>query len=196
MTLARISVATLLGTLLMASTGFAQSTRPPATAPAAAPAAPAPAPVSAEPQRTSASYGDWVLNCIRRTPSTGPAECEVAQTIVVKGQTGPVAQLALGRASPSDPLRLTLALPNNVSLGTKPLLHAADDKPALFELTWRRCLPGGCFSDIALTDAELKRLRTQDQAGEIVFKDAADHEVKISMSWRGLPQALDAMAKP
>ena len=201
MKLARISMATLLGSLLMASTGFAQSTRPPAAAPAVpapAPAAPpaAPAPVSAEPQRTSASYGDWVLNCVRRTPSAATAECEVVQTIVVKGQTGPVAQLALGRTAPSEPLRLTLVLPSTVSLGSKPLIRAADDKPAQAELTWRRCLPGGCFSDMVLADADLKRLRTQGEAGEIVFKDAAEREVKISMSWRGLPQALDAMAKP
>jgi len=195
MKLAQISMATLLGTLLMASTGFAQSTRPPAAAATTPAPPPAPVPVPAEPQRTSASYGDWVLNCVRRVSATTP-ECEVVQTIVVKGQTGPVAQLALGRVSASDPLRLTLVLPSNVLLGSKPLIRAAEDKPALFELTWRRCLPGGCFSDMPLADADLKRLRAQGEAGEIVFKDAAEREVKISMSWRGLPQALDAMAKP
>jgi invasion protein IalB len=194
-TLQRGLAACLIATLATLGPCLAQTGKPaPALKPAAAPAA-ASAPVSAEPQSTSATFGDWSLNCVHKAGPGDQQVCEVIQSIVVKGQTGPIAQLAIGRTTPGDPLRLTLLLPPNVTLDKRPLVLTADGKTTLVELNWRRCVQGGCMSDAVLTDPDLSRLRGQETAGQIIFKDAADRELKIPMSWRGLPQALDAMLR-
>ena len=65
---------------------------------------PSPAPVPSEPQQTSASFGDWVVRCDHpaATPQ-GPAKrvCEAAQSLMIKGQQGPIAQIAFGHP-PAD----------------------------------------------------------------------------------------------
>src|SRR4051794_27922364 len=57
-----------------------QASKPPAVAPT--------------PERTTASFGDWVLRC---EAAVTPAQrvCEVAQVITLQGQTSPTAQVAL-----------------------------------------------------------------------------------------------------
>jgi hypothetical protein len=85
------------------------ATRPPS---AEAPAAPQPALVGAEPQSTTATFGDWVLRCVQGTaPNQSQRLCEVAQTLEVKGE-GVVAEIALGRLGPKEPMRLTIVLPH------------------------------------------------------------------------------------
>jgi invasion protein IalB len=160
------------------------------------PAKPAPAPVGADPQSTTANYGDWVVRCQHVADgATGRRVCEVAQIIQIQGGQGPIAQIAVGRLTAADPLRLTIVLPPNVSFPSSPRL-AVDDKDALpADLSWRRCLPGGCFADVEIKDDLLQRWRSQSAQGIIKFKDSAGRDVTLPFSFRGFAQALDALAK-
>ena len=151
------------------------------------PAAPA-APIT-EPQRTTADFGDWTLRCDR--PEGRAPICEVAQTVQSGNQT--VAQMAIGRASATEPLRLTLLVPVSVTLAAPPRLSAGAG--AAIELGWTRCLPNGCFADRAMDDAALARLRALAEAGRITFTDGAGREVALPFSPRGLAGALDALAR-
>ena len=73
---------------------------------------------------------------------------------------------------------------------------AIDDKDTLpADLSWRRCLPGGCFADIEIKDDLLQRWRSQSAQGIIKFKDSAGRDVTLPFSFRGFAQALDALAK-
>src|SRR5262245_2990638 len=77
-----------------ASPQTAQPAQPPATA----------APAASEPQATTASFGDWVLRCQRvGTGSEARRSCEMVQSVMLKGQKAPVAQLAFGKATPTGP---------------------------------------------------------------------------------------------
>jgi invasion protein IalB len=60
---------------------------------------------SAEPTSTTASYVDWVLRCQKVGGAAVTRVCEVAQSLTVKGQNGPVAQIAIGRTSAKERLR-------------------------------------------------------------------------------------------
>ena len=168
----------------------------PQSPPLPASAAPKPAPVTADPVSTSATYGDWVLRC-QHVGQGDKAQrlCEVAQTIQVQGQQSPIAQVALGRVAASDPLKVTVALPVNITLPGSVTLALSDKDPTPMSLTWRRCLPGVCIADIALTGDELKALRAAGDPGRLTFKDAAGRDVALPISFRGLVQALDALAK-
>ncbi len=153
-----------------------------------------PAAVPSTPERTTASFGDWVLRC---EGAGAPAQrvCEVAQVITLQGQTSPTAQVALGRQAPNESKRLTIVLPPNIAITTKPQAAIAKAGATPIELTWQRCTPGACFASAPMSDDAIGVFSAQTEPGRIVFKDAADREVALPLSFRGLSQALAALAK-
>lgn len=192
--------------LLLAITGATLSVPPTLAQPAgsntAAPQAAAPAPagvpalVPSEPGVTTASFGDWTLRCQRLDANeTSGRVCEVSQTIQVQGQAAPIAQVAIGRMKSADPLRLTTVVPVNVSFLSTVQIASDEKNLKALHLSWRRCLPSGCFADNALDDDALARWRGLTQPGRILFRDSAERELTIPLSFRGLGQALDALGK-
>ena len=182
----------LLGLSLLSDGAMAQS--PTSKAGGAHASTAAPARVPAEPNTTVASYGDWVLRCQRvETAGKTARVCEVAEAIQVQGQAAPIAQLAIGRLSPGEPLRVTVVVPPAVTFPSSVRVDAKNG--ASFNLEWRRCLPGGCFADAVLKDDVLARWRGLSEAGQLIFKDAGGQDVTLPLSFRGLSQALDALAK-
>jgi len=152
--------------------------------------------VDAEPQSTSATFGDWVLRC-NRTDNGAQAQrvCEVAQTIVIQGQRAPVAELAIGRIKKADPLHVTVVLPVNVAFPSAPRIFSdAKDNDGL-ELSWLRCLPNGCYANASPKDDVFRSWRGSRTAGRIETKDAFGRNVVVTISFRGLTQALDALSK-
>lgn len=196
-----IRIRSIAAVLAVATAPALSTGRALAQAPAAKPGAEVP--VSSEPGSTAASFGDWVLRC-QRVGEAEKAErlCEVAQSMQVKGQSAPIAQIAVGRLG-REPLRITAVLPVAVSFSGSVQVHSspAGEDPAAakasppVDLAWRRCLPGGCFADASATDDALKRWRSSPGPGRILFKDPAGQEVTIPLSLRGFPQAFDALAK-
>jgi invasion protein IalB len=184
-----------LAVLGLAAPALAQQTppaKPPANQPAPAnPPAPAPA---ADPAQTTATYGDWVLRCVRTgDKGSGPRACEVVQTMVLQGQQQPVAQVALGYDK-SD-LRLTLLVPPAVSFSRNPALGVAGATTPHYDLSWRRCLPTGCFADVQVGPELTKLLRSRTEPMQFSFKDAGERDAALPFSFRGLVPALDALAK-
>ena len=64
-----------------------------------------------EPTSTTASFGDWVLRCQKVEGAAVTRLCEVAQSLMVKGQSAPVAQIAMGCSSTSEWIRLVVIAP-------------------------------------------------------------------------------------
>jgi invasion protein IalB len=160
------------------------------------PAAKSDAPVDAEPTTTLASFGDWTLRCQRLGNGAEVQRvCEVIQQIRAQDQQNPVAEIAIGRLKKADPLRLTVALPVNVTFSNPPGFSADGKVPEPIDLGWRKCLPGGCIADAVLKDDVLRRWKAQTGAGRITWTDAAGRELAIGVSFRGLSQALDALSK-
>ncbi|ACA14875.1 putative invasion protein B [Methylobacterium sp. 4-46] len=190
--------AALAAALGLAGPVLAQPAPKPAVAPppAASPAAP---PVPAEPELTTASFGEWTLRCQRLAEGEKVTRfCEVAQAVQVQGQAAPLAQVALGRAPGEAGLRLTAVLPVTVSFpsGVRVGLEGKEGREAAaLDLAWRRCLPAGCVADGATREDVLKRWRAGSEPGRLTFKDAAGRDVTLPLSFRGLDQALEALAK-
>jgi invasion protein IalB len=155
-----------------------------------------PRPVDAEPNSTMASFGDWAMRC-QRLGNGAEAQrvCEVTQQIRTQDQQNPVAELAIGRLKKTDPLRLTVVLPVNVTLSNPPMLAADGKVPEPLDLSWRKCLPGGCIADALLKEDMLRRWRIQTGAERMTWTDAAGRDLAIGLSFRGLAQALDALSK-
>lgn len=181
----------LAALLLLASAGAAAAQPQPRPAQPAAPVAPA---TNQEPQRTTATYGDWVVRC--EIPATPPAKktCDMEQLAQVQGQASPISRVAIAPPAKGEILKLFIQLPVNVSF-TAPLRITADGKDAGVTTPFRRCVPAGCFAELEVRDELQKKFRAAADPGKIIFKDAGDHEVAIPLSFKGFAQAYEALLK-
>ena len=68
-------------------------------------------------------------------------------------------------------------------------------KDAGLSAPFTRCGPAGCFAEIALNDGAQKKFRTVTEPGQILYKNAAQQDVAIPLSFKGFGQAFDALAK-
>ena len=179
------------------ATGASGQGRPGATAPPGQIQASPPSPqAGAEPQETSAVYGDWTLRCIRQGEGAQVRRtCEVVQSLRQQGQVQPFAQVALGRPDAGRGWRIVVLLPPNIALPSVVRIGSVEGQPPLVELAWRRCLPNACVADSELPAPVLAKLHTGTETGRLTFQNGAGREITLLFSLRGLPQALDAFAR-
>ena len=168
-----------------------------ATLSAAAPAADAPPAVSAEPQTTSATYGDWILRCSHNTVDGKDVRvCEVFLPfqIQAQGQSQPFGQLAIGHVvgDTKNPLHITFIVTPSVAFPSDVKIMSDDKDPQPITLNWSSCVPQACRADGDFKDDMLKRWKGLTANGKLVYKG---QPVPIPVSVRGLAQALDALAK-
>ena len=168
-----------------------------------APAAPAPAPqaqaapaaVDQNPQRTTASYGDWVVRCEAVAGPPPTKNCDMEQLAQVQGQANPISRVAIPLPQKGEPPKLFVQLPINVSF-MAPLKITTGEKDAGITAPFRRCVPAGCFVEIELKDDLQKKFRAAaTEPGKLTFKDAADRDVAIPLSFKGYAQAFEALIK-
>lgn len=139
------------------------------------------------PDRTTASYGDWVLRC--ELPAGGERRCEVAQTI--QDQRGqPLAYLTARGVAPGQVV-VMIQVGTNITV-TEPARLMLDDQPAL-ALAFRRCTPRGCFASAQLPQNETAALARRTEAAKLDFRDAEGQVASFPISLRGLAAALDAL---
>lgn len=183
--IARTSLLALFSLALGASGALAQAQRP-----GSAPAAPAPNRV-AQPDNTTATYGDWTHRCQQ---GVGTRICEIVQTLQVQGQQGPAALVALGRPVRTEPYKLVVQLPPNVTLATGVRMALGEKDEGLLAV-YQRCAPGGCFADVTMTDDAMKRWRASTESGHIRYQDAARRDIALPFSLKGFPAATEALMK-
>jgi invasion protein IalB len=194
--------------LALTGAAVAQQPAPKPTPPRPAPTqhqAPAPAvqaqapqaqaaPADQNPQRTTASYGDWVVRCETTAGPPPQKNCDMEQLAQVQGQANPISRVAVPLPPKGEPAKLFVQLPINVSFSA-PLKIVADSKDAGISTPFRRCVPAGCFAEIELKDDLQKKFRASAEPGKILFKDAADRDVAIPLSFKGFGQAFEALLK-
>ncbi len=162
-------------------------------APRAQPPAAAAAPVQQGPQRTSATYGDWVVRCEVAEGQTQKT-CDMEQLAQMQGQTNPISRIAIPLPVKGQEAKLIVQLPVNVSLADGVKIEVdAKDRGLNFPFT--RCVPAGCLAETPLKEEEMKRFRAETQPGKMLYKDAADRAVVIPLSFKGFGQAFDALIK-
>ena len=113
-----------------------------------------------------------------------------------QGQQNPIAQIGVGRPTGKGDLHVTAVLPNNISFPSTPKITNGDKDPGI-ELTWKRCVPGGCLADTVAKEEQLHSWHTEtaENTGHLVFVDAAGRTLTVQFSFRGFGPAMDALAK-
>jgi invasion protein IalB len=169
----------------------------PAASPAAVPSAPSAVPTQGgTPQRTTATYDDWVVQC-ETQPGPPPVKaCEMTQVtqLQVQGKSQPFSRAAILRPAKDHPSRMVIQVPVNVSFSTNVRVQISDADPGL-AVPFARCVPSGCFAEFDLKDDALKKFRSASAAGKLSFSDASGHEFSVPFSFNGLGQAYDALMK-
>jgi invasion protein IalB len=191
---------TLVGVLLMILTGSAaaQQTAPrPAPRPAAPRPVPEPPPAAAledTPQSTTATYGDWVLQCVTRAGPPRETVCDVAQITQLQGKNIPFSRVAVAHPQKGQLVKLIVQVPVNASFASDVRLQPADNEAAL-QAPFLNCTPNGCFAEFDLKDETMRKLRTASGAGKLSFADAGGHDITVPVSFNGFGQAFDALVK-
>lgn len=145
-------------------------------------------------QSTTATYGDWVVRCATEAAQPAQKSCDMEQLTQVQGRTGPLSRVAVAHPVRGQPVKLIIQLPVNVSLPAGVKLQLGDKDPGTVT-PFLRCVPAGCFTDVEIKDDLMKKFRAMSEAGKIAFKDAAEHDVVIPLSFKGFGQAFDALSK-
>lgn len=154
--------------------------------PAGAQETTAPATSGNEPNETSERYGAWTLHCTR-TPEAGKA-CEVLH--VVRGQQGPLAQVAFGRPDPSQPVLAVIRTPLGMNLQMP--VSLTGEAIADTALDWFICLQNGCLARAELDPAEVEALSASTEL-QLAFQDGGERPVEIALPVEGLADALSRL---
>lgn len=142
-------------------------------------------------------FTDWMLVCRKAMNATAAKKenCEIFNTVTLKGNKAPFAMTFVGRVEANQPLQITLLLPNNIATQNKPQILLDEKSPAILELTWTRCLPMGCFAGAALKDDVLKQMMASSKPGIVKFINGVRQEISFPISFKGLGPAIDALNK-
>ncbi|GEC17227.1 hypothetical protein NWI01_31190 [Nitrobacter winogradskyi] len=160
----------------------------------AAPATPAKGTGNSPQTSTSTqTFEDWVVRCETKSPA--PKICEVAQTIATRNQQqqqSAVAEVVFGRVSKSDSMKLIVQVPPGVYLPAGIRL-VVDDKTPPLTATFTRCIQT-CMAEAEIKPDAIQLLkgRTKAEPGRLEFEDGAHQQIKLPVSFKGLPAALAA----
>jgi invasion protein IalB len=176
----------------------ATPTAQPATA-QRAPAQPAPsvqATPSNEPQRTTATYDDWIIQCQTQTGPPLHKLCEMTQVAQVEaqGKSQPFSRVIIPRPAKDQPSTLVVQVPVNVSFSTNVRVQSSDGDQGL-AASFARCVPDGCFADFEIKDEALKKFRSASATGKVSFTDAGGRGLSVPLSFKGFGNAYDALMK-
>jgi invasion protein IalB len=157
-------------------------------------AQPATPPSPATPQQTTASFDDWIVRCETRAGPPVQKTCEMVQFTQTKGQQGVLSEIAIGRPIKNQPFKLAVQLPIGIWLPTGVKITAGTKNPALLA-AFKRCIPQSCFADTEINDDMIKRLRANTEDGKLEFKDGAQKDASLPISFKGFGAAYDALLK-
>jgi invasion protein IalB len=146
------------------------------------------------PQLTTATYGDWVVQCQTATKPPNQKICDMAQTTQVQGGNGPFSRVAVAHPVHGQPIRLVVQVPVNVAFATNVRLRTSDTDPGI-AAPFARCIPNGCFAEFDLRDDMMRKFRAAAGVGKLSFADAAGREINVPLSFKGFNQAFDALSR-
>jgi invasion protein IalB len=151
---------------------------------------------SGEPQRTTATYEDWIVQCQTQTGPPARKVCEMTQIAQVEaqGKSQPFSRVVIPRPAKDQPSVLVVQVPVNVTFSTNVRVQSSDGDQGL-AASFARCVPDGCFADFEIKDEALKKFRSASATGKLSFADAGGRGISVPLSFKGFGNAYDALMK-
>ena len=145
-------------------------------------------------QSTTATYEDWTVRCVTNAGPPPQKACDMEQVSHLQSKEQPFSRVAIAHPEKGKPIALIVQVPTNVWLATGVRIEIGG-KEAGLAAAFARCGPAGCFAEIGLSDDAQKKFRTVTEPGRILYKNAAQQDVAVPLSFKGFGQAFDALAK-
>lgn len=157
---------------------------------------PAPSVQSSEPQRTTATYDDWIVQCETIAGPPPRKMCEMTQVtqLQVQGKSQPFSRAVIPRPIKDQPPTLVVQVPVNVTFSINVRVQSSDGDQGL-AAPFARCVPDGCFADFEIKDEALKKFRSAGATGKLSFSDASGRSLTVPLSFNGFSKAYDALIK-
>ena len=149
---------------------------------------------SAQQSRT-ATYSDWVLQCVNDAETPPKKTCDIFQTTQVVGKNLTFSRIGIEGPIKGKPVKLITQLPVNVSLHSPVQIQLPDNSAPAIAAPFDRCVPTGCFAEIELKTDVLKIFNASEGTGKVTFKDASGRSLTVPLSLKGFRPAFDALAK-
>ncbi len=108
-------------------------------------------PRTEEPQRTTATYNDWVVQCDSPAQPSHRKTCEMVQGTQLQGQNLPFSRVAVLQPEKGHPVRLIIQVPVNASFSRNVRIQINDVDSGI-AAPFARCVPSGCFADFDITE--------------------------------------------
>jgi invasion protein IalB len=164
-------------------------------APQSAPPGQAVAP-SIAPQRTTATYDDWIVQCDTLAGPPPRRVCEMSQLtqLQVQGKVQPFSRAIVPRPEKDQASVLIIQVPVNVTFSISAKIQSADNDQGI-AASFARCVPDGCFANFEMKEDTLKKFRSASSGGKLSFADASGRVIAIPVSFNGFGKAYDALLK-
>ena len=83
------------------------------------------------PQRTTATYSDWIVQCETAAQSPHQKSCEMAQGTQIQGKNLPFSRVALAHPLKGQSIKLVVQVPVNASFSTNVRIQTNDADPGI-----------------------------------------------------------------
>lgn len=163
--------------------------------PQAAPQPSSSAPVVA-PQRTTATYDDWIVQCDTLAGPPARKVCEMTQLTQsqVQGRVQPFSRAVVPKPEKDQASILVVQLPVNVTFSVSVKIQSSDSDPGI-STSFARCIPDGCFASFEMKDDAIRKFRGATSGGKLSFADASGRVISVPISFNGFGKAYDALLK-
>ena len=158
---------------------------------------------AAAPQRTTATFSDWLVQCRSYTaPATAASKkkkagadktiCEMVQTFTFRRSGRQLAKLAIGQLPGKAEIKAVVQTPLSVYLPDGVVIKAGEKgKEKKFSGKFVRCTKTSCFAEINLKKADVNSIE-KSKKSSMVFTDGGRRKLSLSVSLKGYGDAFKA----
>lgn len=139
------------------------------------------------PSTLSETYESWTVHCAKtNTGAQTTRNCRMSQELLQPESRQRMLLLAIAPKQGEGPTKATLVMPFGLLLSEGLRIEAADKE--LVRGTFRTCLPGGCISEIDLSDELIAQLQSNEKL-TVVMTANDGQVVRTDVSLKGFGAA-------
>ena len=144
---------------------------------------------SAEPEQTTATYGEWTVRCVAREALP---PCDMLQVAMEQGSGRTVLRLSLAHLGERDRIGVQAWVPLGVWVSAGVQIQADGQEVVLAGFGFTRCEGSGCFIEGVVEESSLAPFKRGKEGGLVVL-DSAGSPRGVRLGFSGFTAALETM---
>ena len=144
---------------------------------------------SAEPEQTTATYGEWTVRCVAREELP---PCDMLQVAVEQASGRTVLRLSLAHLGEGGRIGVQAWVPLGVWVSAGVQIQADGQEVELAEFDFTRCEGSGCFIEGVVEESSLAPFKRGKEGGLVVL-DSTGAPRGVRLVFTGFTAALEAM---